>query len=80
MNDVFEYKAINTGVLVFSFTDELWKAGNPESQDVGGWAPESSGVPYDGTANEEYWGILDVNGHKKKAFYVLKQFYNTLED
>ena len=80
LNDVFEYKTINTGVLVFSFTDELWKAGSPESQDVGGWAPESSGVPYDGTANEEYWGVLDVNRNKKKAFNVLKKFYNTLED
>ena len=68
------------GVLVFSFTDELWKAGNPDKQDVGGWAPASSGVPYDGTANEEYWGILDVNRHKKDAFHVLKEFYNNPEN
>lgn len=76
LDDVFEYRSINSGVLVFSFTDELWKAGNPNIQDVGGWAPASSGVPYDGTANEEYWGILDVDRNKKNAFYVLKEFYN----
>jgi hypothetical protein len=76
LNDVFEYKSISTGVLVFSFTDELWKAGNPDIQDIGGWAPASSGVPYDGTANEEYWGILNVDRDKKEAFYVLKEFYS----
>jgi endo-1,4-beta-mannosidase len=80
LSDVFDNKAINSGVLVFSFTDELWKAGNPDKQDVGGWAPASSGVPYDGTANEEYWGILDVNRHKKDAFHVLKEFYNNPEN
>lgn len=80
LNDVFEHKAISIGVLVFSFTDELWKAGNPDIQDVGGWAPASSGVPYDGTANEEYWGILDINRDKKAAFYVLEEFYNAPQD
>ena len=80
LSDVFDNKAINSGILVFSFTDELWKAGNPDKQDVGGWAPASSGVPYDGTANEEYWGILDVNRHKKDAFHVLKEFYNNPEN
>jgi len=80
LSHVFDNKAINSGVLVFSFTDELWKAGNPDKQDVGGWAPASSGVPYDGTANEEYWGILDVNRHKKDAFHVLKEFYNNPEN
>jgi hypothetical protein len=33
-------------------------------------------VPYDGTANEEYWGILNVDRDKKEAFYVLKEFYS----
>ena len=80
LSDVFEHKLISTGVLVFSFTDELWKAGSPDVQDIGGWAPASSGVPYDGTANEEYWGLLDVNRDKKEAFYVLKEFYNNLDN
>ena len=75
LDDVFEHRSINSGVLVFSFTDELWKAGNPNIQDIGGWAPASSGVPYDGTANEEYWGILNIDRDKKEAFYVLKEFY-----
>ncbi|MGB1074959.1 MAG: hypothetical protein ACPGYK_02140 [Flavobacteriales bacterium] len=63
------------GVAVFSFTDGWWKAGTPEQQDVGGWAPGSSGVPYDGTANEEYWGLVDMHRNPKAAFAVVKTMY-----
>lgn len=65
------------GVAVFSFTDGWWKAGEPGQQDVGGWAPGSSGVPYDATANEEYWGLVDINREKKEAFWVVKSFYES---
>jgi len=65
------------GVAVFSFTDGWWKAGEPNQQDVGGWAPGSSGVPYDATANEEYWGLVDINRKKKEAFWVVKSFYDS---
>ena len=60
------------GLAVFSFTDGWWKAGNPSQQDVGGWAPNSSGVPYDGAPNEEFWGIVDIERNKKLIFDVLK--------
>ncbi len=63
---------VASGILIFSFTDGLWKAGNPDHQDVGGWAPNSSGVPYDGAPNEEYWGIVDINRTKKETFEVIK--------
>jgi hypothetical protein len=43
---------------------------------VGGWAPYSSGVPYDGAANEEYWGIVDINRNKKLTFEVIKEQFN----
>lgn len=65
------------GVAVFSFTDGWWKAGSPASQDVGGWAPGSSGVPYDGTANEEYWGLVDAHRQPKAAFTVVQSLYHT---
>ena len=64
---------VASGILIFSFTDGLWKAGNPDQQDVGGWAPNSSGVPYDGAPNEEYWGIVDINRTKKETFEVIKE-------
>jgi len=75
LDDVFRYPEICSGVTLFAFIDELWKAGNPNTLDPGGWAPQSSGVPYDGTANEEYWGIVDVDRNKKLAFDVVKEKY-----
>ncbi|MBN2163383.1 MAG: hypothetical protein JXR25_10090 [Pontiellaceae bacterium] len=72
---VFEHPEICAGVTLFSFTDGWWKAGNPDEQDAGGAAPNSSGVPYDGTANEEYWGIVDLDRTPKEACAVVKLFY-----
>ena len=65
----------NIGAFVFSFTDGLWKAGNPNKQDTGGVAPNSDGTPYDGSANEEYWGIVDIYRNKKITFDVVKDAY-----
>jgi len=78
LNQLFEDPEIVSGVTLFSFMDGWWKAGNPNQQDVGGWAPNSSGVPYDGAPNEEYWGIVDIERNKKEAFYVLQKKYKQL--
>ncbi len=75
---VFKHSAVCSGVTLFSFTDGWWKSGNNNTQDVGGWAPNSSGVPYDGTPNEEYWGIVDLDRNKKEAFEVVKTKYKEL--
>jgi hypothetical protein len=77
LEDVFRNTDICSGVTLFAFIDEIWKAGNPDSYDTGGWAPKSSGVPYDGTANEEYWGIVDVYRNKKLAFDEVKEKYTS---
>jgi hypothetical protein len=66
---------ICSGLAIFAFVDELWKAGSNDTQDIGGWAPNSSGVPYDGAPNEEYWGIVDINRNKKQAFSVVKELF-----
>lgn len=75
LDDIFMFPEICSGVTLFAFMDELWKAGNNDIQDPGGWAPNSSGVPYDGAANEEYWGILDIDRNKKLAFDVVNSKY-----
>ena len=75
LNAVFKSTDICSGVAMFSFTDGWWKAGNNESQDPGGWAPNSSGVPYDGSPNEEYWGMVDLERNKKLTFEVIKNKY-----
>ena len=67
----------SAGVAIFSFTDGWWKAGYPDRQDVGGWAPGSSGVPYDGTANEEYWGLVDINRNTKQAYRVVQSRFKS---
>ena len=75
LDDVFRNREVCSGVTLFAFVDELWKAGNNETQDPGGWAPNSNGVPYDGAPNEEYWGIVDIDRNKKMAFEVVKNIY-----
>ena len=75
IKNVFKMKDRLTGLVIFQFVDGLWKAGNPEKQDIGGWAPNSIGVPYDGSPNEEFWGIVDINRNKKKTFEVIKKFF-----
>ena len=76
IKNVFKMKDKLIGLIIFQFVDGLWKAGNPEKQDIGGWAPNSIGVPYDGSPNEEFWGIVDINRNKKKTFEVIKKFFN----
>jgi len=72
---IFNDKAVCSGVTLFSFTDGWWKAGNNNVQDPGGTAPNSTGVPFDGSPNEEYWGIVDIDRHKKEVFSIVKNIY-----
>lgn len=77
LDDVFKNTEVGSGVALFSFLDGWWKAGNPDQQDTGGTAPNSTGVPYDGAPNEEYWGIVDIDRNKKKTFDIVKQKYKS---
>jgi len=78
LESVFNNTEVCSGVTLFSFTDGWWKAGNNEVQDIGGWAPNSSGVPYDGSPNEEFWGIVDIDRNKKETFEIVKATYNKI--
>ena len=75
LEQILRHQDICSGVAIFSFVDEWWKAGNNNSPDPGGWAPKSSGVPYDGAANEEFWGIVNIDRKKKMVFDVVKEEY-----
>ena len=79
LNKIVANKDKGNGITLFSFTDGLWKAGNNNQQDIGGWAPNSSGVPYDGAPNEEFWGIVDINRKKKEVFSLVKKVYSSLD-
>lgn len=78
LDTVFKHQEVCSGVTLFSFLDGWWKAGDPGRQNPGGSAPNSGGVPYDGAANEEYWGIVDIDRNKKAAFEVVKDKYQAL--
>lgn len=80
LESVFNNLNVSSGVTLFSFTDGWWKAGNNEVQDIGGWAPNSTGVPYDGTPNEEYWGIVDLERNKKETYEIVKSVYKGLPE
>jgi exo-beta-1,3-glucanase (GH17 family) len=75
LDGIFANQEVCAGLTLFAFVDELWKAGNNDRLDPGGWAPNSSGVPYDGAPNEEYWGIVKIDRSKKLAFDVVKEKY-----
>ena len=47
------------GGTPFEWNDEWWKRGSPGAQDPGGFANE--GVAADRFANEEWWGVVDVD-------------------
>lgn len=77
LSAIMDHHKIGSGVALFSFSDEWWKAGNPNLQEIGGWAPNSTGVPYDGSPNEEFWGIVDIERNRKAAFEVVKKKYRS---
>lgn len=80
LNEVFNNQDICSGVTLFSFTDGWWKAGNNDVQDIGGYAPNSTGIPYDGSPNEEYWGIVDINRNRKQVFTIIQDKYLSLNN
>lgn len=76
--DINRFPEICSGVAVFAFVDEWWKAGSYDTQDLGG-KPPPAGFPYDLVANEEYWGILNIDRTKKEGFEVVKEAFSEMK-
>lgn len=58
--DVHQYRQIRAacvGATVMAYSDEWWKAGDPNSHDFGGYG---TGYHPDGYSNEEWWGMVSV--------------------
>lgn len=66
-------KDICNGITFMSWRDEWWKApGKTSVQDTVGHHYD---VPYDNRANEEFFGIVKMNGQKKEVFDLLKKVW-----
>ena len=67
------------GSTVMAYSDEWWKAGDPNSHDLGGYPTNAHP---DGFSNEEWWGIFratksgtDIDILTKRAIYDTLQAY-----
>ena len=80
LDDTARFRDICSGVSVFSFVDEWWKdqSGSDETQDVGGRQPQAAGVPYDGVANEEHWGIVKLDRTPKQAYRIVQKVFTAV--
>jgi len=58
------------GGFLFELADEWWKdgSGDPQAHDIGGVSPGGGPFP-DFTFNEEWWGIVRMDGRLRKAFW-----------
>ena len=61
------------GGTPFEWNDEWWKRGNFGRQDPDGFA--NTGVAADQFANEEWWGVVDIDRKPRAAYQVLKELY-----
>lgn len=62
------------GGTIFVLTDEWWKAeGSPAEHDDGGFP---GAIHADGFANEEWWGLMDVQRTPRAAFFALQALYD----
>lgn len=61
------------GGTPFEWNDEWWKSGGAGTQDRGGFP--NIGVYGDQFANEDWWGVVDVDRKPRMAYQVLKSLY-----
>jgi hypothetical protein len=61
------------GGTPFEWSDEWWKAGSPQTQDPGGFA--NAGVAADSFANEDWWGVVDIDRRPRAAYQALQEQY-----
>jgi hypothetical protein len=61
------------GGTPFEWSDEWWKTGSAATQDRSGFA--NRGVAPDGFANEDWWGVVDIDRRPRAAYRALQELY-----
>ena len=71
-----QIKKNSLGGTVMEYSDEWWKAGNPDGHETGGYYTD---VQPDGYSNEEWWGLMSISPgspnimHPRQVYYTLKE-------
>ncbi|MGL1900888.1 MAG: hypothetical protein OCC49_02040 [Fibrobacterales bacterium] len=65
---------VAAGGSLYAFNDEWWKSGEYENQNENGFP--NGGVFPDGYANEEWWGVVDINRVPRAVYYTMQELYN----
>lgn len=71
-NHVKDNLNVCSGIAFFEFIDEWWKSGNNAIHDTAGF---NMSIPYDNYANEEWWGIVDIDRNTTLAYDALKNSF-----
>jgi hypothetical protein len=74
-NHVKDNLNVCSGMAFFEFVDEWWKGGNNSIHDTSGF---SMSIPYDNYANEEWWGIVDIDRNITLSYTSLKNAFALL--
>jgi hypothetical protein len=66
-----------SGITFFSWVDEWWKyrKGKDDTHDTGGF---SMSIPYDRYANEEWWGLVDIDRNTTISYSTLKSAFTVI--
>ncbi len=80
--DEIAKSSVCIGATLMAYSDEWWKAGDPDSHDFGGYGTDAWGKTHpDNYSNEEWWGVVAVERTEGGIDKVIprKVYYTLLE-
>jgi hypothetical protein len=71
-NNLSKDNGVAVGGILFAFSDEWWKGGDPFNHGTSGF---ENAIHPDGHATEEWWGVVDINRTPREAYRALADIY-----